>query len=177
MLVKKLLCENPSTRIEDVYIQTCRTHAYYHITEVALLYDIPSYHMIGQTLQSMLVIIYIDTRSRAPSPHLDLCCDKKADKQKKHKTRWHRITQLTELIESVVIGFFTVMSVPVTPEKKREVTSSRARMSGTRRGVPGDCCRDAWTVLGRSGAEWRGGRPCKTGTVGGWASTGEEVVL
>lgn len=45
---------------EDVYIQTCRTHLCYHITAVTL-YMI-SHHitdiMIGQTLQSMLVIIY-----------------------------------------------------------------------------------------------------------------------
>lgn len=56
--------------------------------------------------------------------------------------------------------------------QEREMTSSRARMSGTRRDVPADCCRGVWTVLGRSGAEWREA-PMQDGAVGGWASRGQ----
>lgn len=167
---------------EDVYIQTCRTH--YHIA--ALVLYMISHHttdiMIGQTLQSMLVIIYrrhqhvsLDRqRWRAPR-HISTrqhVATKKADEQRT-QTRWQNHTTDGLRIDWVgleaVIGFM-VMSVPVTP-RKRDDLLPRARMSGTRRDVPADCCRGAWMVLGRSGAEWREA-PMQDGTVGGWASRG-----
>lgn len=169
---------------EDVYTQTCRTHLYYHIAALGL-YMI-SHHitdiMIGQTLQSMLVIIYrghqhasLDRqRWRAPSPHLDssACCDRKADKQKT-QTRWQNHTADGLRVDWVGWRLGLVSwSCQFLSLQERQMTSSGARMSGTRRDVvPADCCRGVWTVLGRRGAEWREA-PMQDGTVGGWASRG-----
>ena len=86
---------------------TCRTHTFDHIAAVALymishqITDV----MTGQTLQSMLVIIYrhhrhtlhSTGRDGEPRRHISTCqrdAKEKADKQKKHR-RDGRIKQLT----------------------------------------------------------------------------------
>lgn len=131
--------------------------------------------MIGQTLQSMLVILYrrhqhtLHSTGREGEPlaasRLDGVLQQKSRQTEKHRHDG-RITQLTGLrVDWIawegVIGF-TVVSAAVTSEK-REVTSSHARMSGTKHDVPADCCRDVWRVLGQSGVEWGEGHPCKMG--------------
>lgn len=135
--------------------------------------------MTGETLESTFVIIYrrhqnasLDRqRWRAPRRISTRRCVATT------KTKKSRQTENTDaMAEShslrvhwvgleVAIGFM-VMSSSCHAKKDRwpppECTN-----------VPADWCRVAWTVLGRSGAEWREAL-MQDGTVGGRASRGEE---
>lgn len=165
---------------EDVYIQTCRTRLCYHITAAAL-YMI-SHHitdiMIGQTLQSMLVIIYrrhrthasLDRRRwRAPrriSTRQHVATKKQTNR--KTQTRWQSHTADGPRVDWVVIGFV----VSSRHSQRRRDDLLLCKNVWDEAGRPSRLLqRCVCTVLGRSGAEWRKA-PMQDGTVGGWASRG-----
>lgn len=114
MLVKKHYIVKPIYKyrrcFKNVYIQTCTAHLYNHIT--ALVLYMISHHLTGQTLQSMLVIIYIhrwcftgQAEMDGLVPHLDSSVrrNREADKQKTQK-RWQNHTAEAWKLIGLVCG-------------------------------------------------------------------------
>lgn len=156
------------------------THLYYHITALAL-YMI-SHHitdvMIGRALQSKL-IIYNDTLHLTgwDGEPLDTSRHVSALQQKSRPTEKHRrdgrVTHSWRpeswLGWRFVIRFDGSCQLPSLCEKRDDLLLCKNVWDEA--GRPSRLLQGVWTVLGRSGAKWRGS-PMQNVTVGGWASGG-----
>lgn len=148
------------------------------------VYDFPSYHRHHDRWNTSVYACYFlqvpstrftrQAEMESPSPHLhsSACCDKKSRQTENTDAMAESHSWRPESWLGWAGGCDWFHGhVSSCHANKERWPPPRARMSGTRRDVPADCCRGAWMVLGRSGAEWRE-TPMQDRTVGGWASRG-----